>query len=365
MALLLVLFIVAVLIVAFFIGHIYLQSVKFPGVKISIIVGSFLIKSMIKILGPRMKIIEKFLSKPLPPSLETESLKIETIPITFDTSSSELYLKENLPISHYSLRIYQPKSFKNDGYPIVMYIHGGGWMLGSIDSSNQLCLTLSKKGFLVVSVAYRKTPEHVFPSCLNDNLNALSWIGKNYQKFNGNISQLTITGESSGAHLAITTQIRIFSVDKEILERENVPQITQQGLLYPVLEYYKYGNEKYDSYKKFRDCGLLLDGMIMDMFWSLLIGNLTEEEVKSNRFLSPLSAIDLSDSLFYSKFPKGFVWLAEYDVVRDEGELFANLINKVSNGKLKIKEWKCGTHGFRFKRNYNDLADAIVELLQN
>ncbi|EFC39050.1 predicted protein [Naegleria gruberi] len=361
MKLLLVLFSLIAIALAFG-THVYLQSKEFDGVEISTIGASLVIKTMIKTVGARVKLVESLMPKL---NQTSDSLRIETIPITFDTSSSEVYLKEvGEPVAKYALRVYQPKQNRDGGYPIVMYIHGGGWMFGNIDISNRLCEGLANKGFIVVSIDYRRTPEHIFPSCLNDNLNALSWIGRNYEKYNGNINQLIISGDSAGGHLAITTQIRLFSIQKKLLERESIPSVTHQALLYPVADFYRYGDEKYESYMKYRDNGLIIDGAVMDMFWRNFIGNNTEEQVKSNPLISPVSGLILSDKVLYSQFPKGFIWLAEYDVLKDEGKSFANAVNNASPNKLKVKEWKSCVHGFiDLKRNYDEMADAIYEVL--
>ncbi|EFC40758.1 predicted protein [Naegleria gruberi] len=345
-------------------ARLFMQKLEFPGVNFKILLANLLIKTAFKSLGSKLSVLDVKVS-PIHRVIESDLLRIETIPLSFDANSSELYLKESSELSEYIIRVYQPKQYREEGYPILMYIHGGGWMFGSIDTSDDFCRHVSNNNYLVISVDYRKTPQHVFPACLNDCLNALCWIGKNFKKYNGNINQLTICGDSAGGHLSIHTQIRIFSLEKNIIESENIPKITHQALIYPATEIYENSDSKYQSLTKYRDSGLIINAPMVDMFWKQLIGvNTSIENAKLNPFLSIMSAIDpTSNSQFYSQFPKGFIWLAEYDVLRDEGQLFGDVINKSTNEKrIEIREWKQQVHGFLSFRKEITFSEFVNQL---
>src|SRR3989338_3017828 len=114
------LFVVAILVVLG--SHIYYQMVLFPGVSLSIVLQSLLIKTTFRVPGPIPMSKLGAMIPPLVEGNETEKLKIQTFNITFDTRKSDLYLEEvGDPISQYSLIVYQPKQFKEGGYPIILY----------------------------------------------------------------------------------------------------------------------------------------------------------------------------------------------------------------------------------------------------
>ena len=316
-------------------------------------------KSQIFKLSVRFADIVKFrqeLYKVRNTTMESPNLYKTTLHIHYNTSS-ELYLPERdneKSESNYLLRIYQPKQFKTGGYPVMMYMHGGGWVLNHIDVYDQFCRKMSERGFIVVSVGYRKAPEHVFPACLNDVLNAMSWIGKNLrdEKYNANLNQFTISGDSGGGHLAVHAVVRSILLDQEVSKREQLPRVHYQALLYPAVHYYMSNRTRFESYKTFGDYGYILDGPVLEKFWRYLVGsNTSDEELSTNPFLSVLSAYDPrleSSKVLYSKLPSGFVITAEYDILRDEGAEYARIINEAANGTAIVKHMLTpkAVHGF-------------------
>lgn len=309
--------------------------------------------------------------------MESPLLIKTTFQIHYITLSSELYLPEKdnpSHESHYSLRVYQPKQYKSGGYPVLMYTHGGGWVLNHLDVYDLFCRKMAERGFVVVSVGYRKAPEHVFPACLNDVLNALTWIGKNLKseiipqqqqssssssshqslenKFNANVNQLTISGDSAGAHLSIHALVRIFMSDPEIVKREQIPKVSYQALFYPAAHFYMANKTRFESYKLFASHGYILDDPVLEKFWRYLVGNdVSIEEAALNPYLSILSAMDprlVESKSLYAKFPSGFVISAEYDILRDEAAEFAKAVTEASNGTSVLKHLRTPkvTHGF-------------------
>ena len=351
-------------------GYVLHPAILFPGVPLSIVAQSFLVKTLFKFDPVKVRDLADQYIKSTPSSL----LETTTFNITYDTRSSELYLKESFNptgMAQYSLRVYQPKLYREGGYPVIMFIHGGGWLVGNLDMYDLFCNAISERGFVVVSVGYRRTPENPFPACLNDNLNALSWIGKHLrdERFNANLNQLTISGDSAGGHLSIHTQVRTFLVDQKVLERESIPNISYQALLYPVVEFYSYGDVKYSSYASFSENGILIDGHTMDMFWKYLTINSTREEISNNPYVSVLSAVDSSDKKFYSQFKPGFIWTAEYDVLRDEGEAFTRAVNEANGPKLLHTRWPQCFHGFASvfsqQKHTTDYVEPILNFFKS
>jgi len=93
-------------------------------------------------------------------------------------------------------------------FPVVLYLHGGGWAFGSARSFRKLGMTFAHHGFLTVMLDYRLAPEHPFPAALDDVATALDWIGANAAAYGGTGERIAIGGDSAGANLALAAAIR-------------------------------------------------------------------------------------------------------------------------------------------------------------
>ena len=105
------------------------------------------------------------------------------------------------------VRIYQPNVASGQSVaaklPVLVFIHGGGWTLGSLDTYDSMTRELAAKTpAVVVSIGYRLAPEHPYPAGLNDVEAALAWIAKNIEKYSGNPYRIALAGDSGGANLA-------------------------------------------------------------------------------------------------------------------------------------------------------------------
>lgn len=128
------------------------------------------------------------------------NFNVPTPPFNVDTSG------RNIPVSggQIHLRIYTPKTGKTK-YPVIVYYHGGGWVIATIDTYNSSAQNLAEKAnAIVVSVEYRKGPEHKFPTAHNDAFAAYKWALANAGSFNGDSTKTAVAGESAGGNLAIT-----------------------------------------------------------------------------------------------------------------------------------------------------------------
>ncbi len=135
------------------------------------------------------------------------------------------------------LRIYRPSALQDEAaLPILIYFHGGGMVVGSIDTVDPHCRWLSLElGCIVVSVGYRLAPEHKFPAGFDDALTATRWVQHNAQRLRGDASRLALVGESSGGTLVAAVcmalrdgghpiprvQVLIYSVMDSVLEGES------------------------------------------------------------------------------------------------------------------------------------------------
>lgn len=95
---------------------------------------------------------------------------------------------------------------KGDGpHPVVVYLHGGGWVAGSSKSHRKLGMQFAEVGYLTINVDYRLAPEHPFPAGLEDCVYAVKWTGENAQRWNGDVSRLAVGGDSAGGNLTAAT----------------------------------------------------------------------------------------------------------------------------------------------------------------
>jgi acetyl esterase len=126
------------------------------------------------------------------------------------------------------LRVYTPQG--QGPFPILLFFHGGGWVVGSLDTVDDPCRTLcSRAAALVVSVDYRLAPEHKFPAAQEDCYAALKWCSQHAGEINGDGKRLAVAGDSAGGNLAAATALS--ARDKK------GPPVALQVLIYPCLLY--------------------------------------------------------------------------------------------------------------------------------
>lgn len=186
--------------------------------------------------------------------------------------------------------------------PVCLWLHGGGWVVGSRTSNDATCRTLANAtGAVIVYVDYRLAPEHKFPAAFDDSYAAALWAAENAAAFGGDPSRLAVAGASAGGNLAATVALRA--------RDDGGPRLLHQTLIYPVTD----TDFERPSYKENRDgYGLSYDTMryFLDCY-------LSGEADAANPYAVPMRAADLSG------LPPAFVLTAEYDPLRDEGEAYA------------------------------------------
>jgi acetyl esterase len=203
------------------------------------------------------------------------------------------------------VRIYTPEG--KGPFPLFVYYHGGGWVIGSLEISDASCRMLANRtGRIVISVDYRLAPEYKFPVPIEDSYEALKWVSENAVKINGDVSNLVVGGDSAGGNLSAVVSI--------IAKEKNGPAITAQVLIYPCTDL----SCKTESYFEFQK-GFGLDRDLMIWFANHYINH---EEEKRNKYVSPLLVDDVSN------LPPALVITAENDVLRDEGIAYATHLKK-------------------------------------
>ena len=209
------------------------------------------------------------------------------------------------PAGDIPVRIFTPAG--SGPFPILMWYHGGGWVIGNVRTHDGLCRHLCQQAnCVVVSVDYRLAPEHKYPAAADDCYAATAWAAANGAAINGDATKLAVAGDSAGGNLSAV--VSLMARDK------GGPAIVHQLMVYPVTEF------KLDtpSYSQNAD-GYLLTKAGMIWFWGHYLGN---EGDGAEPYASPMRATDLSG------LPPALVITAEFDPLRDEGEEYARRLTQ-------------------------------------
>lgn len=220
------------------------------------------------------------------------------------------------------IRLYYPEGASS--YPVIVYFHGGGWVLGNLETHNAICHALSKTSdCLIAAVDYRLAPEHRYPAALEDAYAATRWIWKNAASIYADPLRMAVMGESAGGTLA--TVVSMMARDQDEF------RIALQILVYPVTDY----NFNTTSYLK-NSSGYSVTRDLMIWFWNHYLGN---EKNAFHPYASPLRAGNLSN------LPDALILTAEYDPLCDEGESYATKLQE-AGVKVKLTRYDGMIHGF-------------------
>lgn len=224
---------------------------------------------------------------------------------------------ESIPI-----RIYRPTAAES--LPIVVFFHGGGFVIRDIDSHDKTCRRIAHTSqVVVVSVGYRLAPEYKFPIPMQDAYDATLWVAEHAPTLGGDREQLIVMGDSAGGNLATVTAIQARDL--------GVPKIAKQVLIYPATDA-RMQHPSIDNLAK----GYLLNKSIMQ--WFIRQYKRTDEDL-----LNPLMSPLLTENL--SKLPSAFVITASHDPLKDEGKAYADSLVAAGN-EVHFKEYKGTIHDF-------------------
>jgi acetyl esterase len=233
------------------------------------------------------------------------------------------------------VRVFTPEA---DGpVPIMMYFHGGGYVKGGLDETDVFCRRLARTtGYVVVSVAYRLTPEHPFPAALDDAYACSLWAYENAEALGGTNDSFSVCGESAGGNLAAVTCL--------LARSSGEIEIRRQVLLQPVV----------DFTLSFPSIGMPATECLVprdDLAWYY------EEYYSGDTMdfrVSPIFADDLSG------LPPALVITAEHDTLRDEGKAYAERLQAVS----VPTQYSCYSgmiHGFLLLTGLVDEAQQAID----
>lgn len=208
-------------------------------------------------------------------------------------------LVADLPQGALGLRLYRADSRPRP--PAIVYFHGGGWVIGDLDTHDSTCRRLARASqCAVVAVDYRRAPEHPFPAAVEDCHAAVAWVADNAAALDVDGERLAVAGDSAGGNLAAAVSL--------MARDRGAPRIDFQLLIYPATDRACDTDSMRDNAE-----GYFLTRAAMLWFWNQYTG----PSVEPSPYHSPLGAESL-DGL-----PPALVITAEYDPLRDEGEAYA------------------------------------------
>lgn len=208
------------------------------------------------------------------------------------------------PNGQISIHIVRPQG-NRETLPVVMYTHGGGWVLGGFDTHERLVRELANKAnAAIVFVNYTPSPDAQYPIPLEEAYAATKWVAENGSSINTDATRLAVAGDSVGGNMAAAVTL--------LAKERGGPKITFQALFYPVTDA-NFDSQSYMTYQE----GYWLTREAMKWFWNNYAPN---SAIRKESTISPLHAsIDQLSGL-----PPALVITDEFDVLRDEGENYAH-----------------------------------------
>ncbi|MBV9990447.1 MAG: alpha/beta hydrolase [Alphaproteobacteria bacterium] len=230
---------------------------------------------------------------------------------------------KNLDAGGVRLRMYTPVAGGAEPLPVLVYFHGGGFVIGDLETHDGLCRQFANEGgFCVVAVDYRLSPEHPFPAAVDDAFAALKWIETHASELGLDANRIAVGGDSAGGALAaVVTQ----------LAKAKGPRIAFQMLLFPVTQI----GQDTASLREF-GAGYFLDKETLDWFFGHYV---PKGQDKSDLRISPLNATDLKG------LPPAYVMLGGFDPLHDEGLAYAGKLRD-AGVKVQVADYAGLVHCF-------------------
>lgn len=228
------------------------------------------------------------------------------------------------PIGDIPVRLYTPVAGGGSALPVLVYFHGGGWVIGDLETHDALCRTLANEsGCKVMAVDYRLGPEDKCPAAVEDAYAAVEWVERNGASVGIDVNSIGVGGDSAGGNLA--------AIVCQLAQARKGPAIRHQLLLYPVTD----TNTDTGSYQSFGE-GFFLEKATMEWFFDQYAGT---EFDRNSPLLAPLKAASLKE------LPSAYVVTAGHDVLRDEGAAYATAL-KAAGVETVYVDYPSMIHGF-------------------
>jgi acetyl esterase len=252
---------------------------------------------------------------------------------------SDLYASG--PHGSIPVRLYRPLgSAETETLPVLVYFHGGGWVIGDLDTHDSLCRALANgAGCAVVAVDYRMAPEHRFPAAVDDCLAATRWVRAHAGELHLDASRLAVGGDSAGGNLAAVVAIAA--------RHSGDLAIAFQLLIYPATDQHRSAPSHTENAQ-----GYLLTRDTMNYFTGHYIADAAQYD---DWRASPL----LHENL--AALPPALVLTAGFDPLRDEGKSYAERLTTAGN-RASYVCFERQIHGFITMGRVLDEANAAVAL---
>jgi len=244
------------------------------------------------------------------------------------------------------VRIYRPLGAPQGQLPIMVYFHGGGFVLCDLDSHDSCCRRLANGvGAVVVSVDYRLAPENPFPAAVDDAWAAVQWVSMNAVELGGDPNRLVVAGDSAGGNLAAVVAM--------MARDHGGPDIVFQLLIYPVLDQ----RRKSSATSEYSASGSALSGEHMRWFTEQYLGSDGDpSDVLASPILGDLTGL-----------PPAHIVTGECDPLRAEDEQYAELL-RAAGVPVTITNYDNMFHGFFNLSDHLPIArrasDDVCEILK-
>ena len=226
------------------------------------------------------------------------------------------------PAGEIPVRIYAPVG--TAPFPVLVYFHGGGWVIGNLDTHDGICRSLANRvGCLVVSVDYRLAPEHPFPAAPEDCYAATRWLAEHAGSLGGDKGRIAVGGDSAGGNLAAV--VALMARDR------GGPKLAFQLLVYPATD----TDFETRSYRENSE-GYFLTRADMVWFWNHYA---PRDEDRRNPYAAPLRAASLRG------LPPALVITAEFDPLCDDGNAYAARLRE-DGVPVRLSQQDGLIHGF-------------------
>jgi acetyl esterase len=227
------------------------------------------------------------------------------------------------------VRLYEPDA--QPPYPMLVYFHGGGFTVGSLDSHENICAALTNRAdCLTISVDYRLAPEHPFPAAIDDAYAALQWVDEFADQLNGDRERIAVAGDSAGGTISAASAL--------LVRDQGGPDLVHQGLIYPGTA--AHGIHEFDSYEENAE-GYFLEMDTIEWYYDNYLPSPAQAR---NAYAAPLLANDLSE------LPPATVITAGFDPIRDEGIAYADRLEEADVEVSHV--------------HYEDMIHAFVSLYE-
>jgi acetyl esterase len=250
----------------------------------------------------------------------------------------------SIPAPHGAMpaRIYTPKTLRktNGLAPCMVFFHGGGWVIGDLDTHEVVCKMMADQGeLIVINVDYRLAPEHRFPAAVDDSVTATKWIASNAKALGIDAARLTVGGDSAGGNLAAVVALAARDGGE--------PQLAGQLLIYPATDF----SRKHASHRE-PETSILLTHSVIGWFGDHYMNGADRSDWRA----SPARATS------FAGLPPAYVLTAGADPLRDEGDEYAKFLQD-AGVPVTYKHFPGQFHGFfTMGKLLNQANIAVTEI---